>query len=393
MRDFEPMKMKQVKFTGIRRVLEQANRMESEGKSVIHFEVGQPDFVTPGYIVKAAQKALDEGQTSYTSNYGTMSLRKAISDKLKKVNGLEVDPNTEIMVTVGGEEAMAAAILALVDTGDEVLLSDPGYSPYASMVKIANAVPVYVPLLEDDNYNYDFEALEKSITGKSRVLVLCTPANPTGTMMNREGLLRLAEICERHDLVVISDEAYEQVVYDGNEHISFATLPGMKGRTITIQSFSKSYSMCGWRLGYLVACKELIQIVVRAHQNIILSACNFAQAAGIAALTGPQDDMADMLSEFDRRRVFMYDGFVELGIPCNKPQAAFYLFPNVSQFGMDGSQFAERLLDEYAVATVPGVEFGENGRNNIRISYATSLENCREGMKRISEFVLALRAG
>lgn len=392
MRDYEPKKMKQVQFTGIRRVLEKATRMEAEGRSVVHFEVGQPDFTTPKYIVEAAKKALDAGQTSYTSNYGTLPFRKAIGDKLKKVNGLEVDPATEIMVTVGGEEAMAAAVLGLVDAGDEVLVSDPGYSPYASMIKIANAVPVYVPLLENDNYNYDLDALEKRITDRSRLLILCTPGNPTGTMMNREKLLKLAAICERHDLLVISDEAYEQVLYDGNEHISFATLPGMRDRTITIQSFSKSYSMCGWRLGYIVACKALIQIVVRAHQNIVLSAGNFVQAAGLAALTGPQDDQAAMLQEFDRRRVFMYEGFVKLDIPCNKPQAAFYLFPNIGQFGMDGSAFAERLLEEHGVAVVPGIEFGENGRNNLRISYATSMDNCREGMRRISEFVSALRA-
>ena len=392
MRDYEPQKMKQVKFTGIRRVLEKANAMEAAGRPVIHFEVGQPDFVTPKYIIKAAQAALEAGQTSYTSNYGTLPFRRAIADKLKRQNGLEVDPATEIMVTVGGEEAMAAAVLALLDAGDEVLLSDPGYSPYASMVKIANAVPVYVPLLEADNFNYDLAALEKKITGRSRLLILCSPANPTGTMMDRAGLLKLAEICQKHDLLVIADEAYEMVVYDDNEHISFAGLPGMRERTVTIQSFSKSYSMCGWRLGYIAAVKELLQIIVRAHQNMVLSACNFAQAAGLAALTGPQDDYRAMLAEFDRRRTLMYEGFVELGIPCNKPQAAFYLFPNVSQFGLNGSEFAGRLLDEHGVAAVPGVEFGPNGRDNIRISYATSLENCREGMRRIGEFVARLRA-
>ncbi len=391
MRDFEPKKMKQVYFTGIRRVLEKANQMQAEGRSVIHFEAGQPDFDSPAHIKEAAKEALDAGKTKYTSNYGTIELRKAIAEKLEKQNNLQVDPASEIMVTVGGEEAMAAAVLALVDAGDEVLITDPGYSPYSSMIKIANAVPVSVPLKEENNFNFDLEALEAAITEKTKLLMLCTPANPTGTMMDRENLLKLAAICEKHDLIVVSDEAYEQVVYDNNVHTSFASLPGMKDRTVTIQSFSKSYSMCGWRIGYIVASKELIQILVRAHQNMVLSANSFAQEAARAALTGPQTALDEMLKEFDKRRTVMYESFCKLGIPCNKPQAAFYLFPNVSVLGMDGKEFAERLLDEYGVACVPGIEFGENGKNNVRISYATSLENCVEGMRRIEEFVKKIR--
>ena len=391
MRDFEPAKMKKVYFTGIRRVLEKANQMEAQGKKIVHFEIGQPDFDTPAHIKEAAKAALDAGKTRYTSNYGTVELRQAIADKLKTMNGLEVDPAKEIMVTVGGEEAMAAAVLSLVDAGDEVLITDPGYSPYASMIKIANAVPVSVPLDEANNFNFDLDALERAITERTKLLILCTPSNPTGTMMDRESLEKLAAICVRHDLAVIADEAYEQVLYDGNVHVSVATLPGMRERTVTIQSFSKSHSMCGWRIGYIVACPELMRIIIRSHQNIVLSANSFAQEAAVAALRGPRDGLDYMLGEFDKRRMLIYNTLQRLGIPCNKPQAAFYVFPNVSQFGMDGAEFAGRFLEEYGVACVPGGEFGEHGRNNIRISYATSLENCEEGMKRLEQFVTKLR--
>lgn len=392
MKDYEPKKMKQVHFTGIRRVLEMANKMEAEGRKIIHFESGQPDFSTPNFIKEAAIAALEQNKTNYTSNYGTVELRKAIAKKLDEDNGLKVDPMTEIMVTVGGEEAMAAAILALIDIGDEVLVSDPGYSPYESMVKIANGVPVKVPLSEENGFNYDLKELENRITDKTKLLIFCTPGNPTGTMMDKENLLKLAEICKKHDLLVISDEAYEQVVYDNNVHTSFATLPDMRDRTITIHSFSKSYSMCGWRIGYLVACADLMRILVRTHQNMVLSACNFAQSAATAALEGPKDEQKAMVKEFDKRRILMYEGFRELGFTCIKPQAAFYIFPNIGTLGMDGREFSDRLLEEYGVAVVPGGEFGEVGINNIRISYATSYDNCVEGMRRIREFVEKVRA-
>lgn len=392
MRDYEPNKMKKVYFTGIRRVLEKVLQMEAEGKSVISFASGQPDFATPQFIKDAAIKALQEDKTNYTSNYGTVEVRKAIAKKLEEDNHLKVDPMKEIMVTVGGEEAMAATILALIDVGDEVLVSDPGYSPYESMIKIANGVPVRVPLDEKNGFNYNLDELEKKITDKTKMLIFCTPGNPTGTMMDYESLLKLAEICKKHDLLVISDEAYEQVVYDDNVHTSFASLPDMHDRTITIHSFSKSCSMCGWRIGYLVACPELMRILIRTHQNMVLSACNFAQSAATAALLGPKDEQKAMVKEFDKRRLLMYEGFKELGIDCIKPQAAFYIFPNVGSLGMTGREFADRLLDEYNVAVVPGGEFGGVGEYNVRISYATSYENCAEGMRRIKAFVEKVRA-
>ena len=391
MRDFEPKKMKAITFTGIRRVLEKATQMEAAGQSIVHFEIGQPDFVTPQYIRDAACASLQKGNTRYTSNYGTMALRKAIAEKLERENNIHADPDGEIMVTVGGEEAMAAAILALVDAGDEVILSDPGYSPYDSMVKIANAVPVYVPLREDTNWSFDLEALERSITPRSTLLMLTSPSNPTGTMMDRESLERLAEICVKHDLVVIADEAYERVLYDGNIHVSIASLPGMWERTVTIQSFSKSYSMCGFRIGYIAACKNLMRILIRSHQKIVLCATSFAQDAALAALQGQSDEISHMLTEFDKRRVLIYDTCVRLQIPCNKPQAAFYVFPNVSCLGMDGDEFCNRFLDEYGVACVPGSEFGPHARNHVRISYATSLEQCQEGMERLTRFVQKCR--
>lgn len=393
MRDFEPAKMKRVPFTGIRRVLEKANKLEAEGRKIVHFEVGQPDFDTPANIKEAAKKALDQGVTSYSSNYGDIRLRRAIAEKLERMNHLNVDPTKEIMVTCGGEEAVAAALFALLEKGDEVLIADPSYIPYSSLTKIAEAEPVYVPLDEKNGYCFDLEKLEAAITNKTKLLILCTPGNPTGTMMDEESLRRLAEICCRHDILVLADEAYEQVLYDGNKHISIASLPGMWERTITVQSFSKTYSMCGWRIGYLVAPAELMRIVVRAHQTVAMNACSFGQLGALEALTGPQDSLYAMLAEFDRRRLLLYNGLKELGIPCSRPQAAFYLFPDIGEFGMDSFTFAEFLLDKYGVATVPGVEFGKNGENHLRISYATSFEDCQMGLHRIAQCVSDLRKG
>lgn len=393
MRDFEPAKMKRVPFTGIRRVLEKANKLEAEGRKIVHFEVGQPDFDTPVNIKEAAKKALDQGVTAYSSNYGDIRLRRAIAEKLERMNHLNVDPTKEIMVTCGGEEAVAAALFALLEKGDEVLIADPSYIPYSSLTKIAEAEPVYVPLDEKNGYCFDLEKLEAAITNKTKLLILCTPGNPTGTMMDEESLRRLAEICCRHDILVLADEAYEQVLYDGNKHISMASLPGMWERTITVQSFSKTYSMCGWRIGYLVAPAELMHIVVRAHQTVAMNACSFGQLGALEALTGPQDSLYAMLAEFDRRRLLLYNGLKELGIPCSRPQAAFYLFPDIGEFGMDSFTFAELLLDKYGVATVPGVEFGKNGENHLRISYATSFEDCQMGLHRIAQCVSDLRKG
>lgn len=393
MRDFEPAKMKRVPFTGIRRVLEKANKLEAEGRKIVHFEVGQPDFDTPANIKEAAKKALDQGVTAYSSNYGDIRLRRAIAEKLERMNHLNVDPTKEIMVTCGGEEAVAAALFALLEKGDEVLIADPSYIPYSSLTKIAEAEPVYVPLDEKNGYCFDLEKLEAAVTNKTKLLILCTPGNPTGTMMDEESLRKLAEICCRHDILVLADEAYEQVLYDGNKHISMASLPGMWERTITVQSFSKTYSMCGWRIGYLVAPAELMRIVVRAHQTVAMNACSFGQLGALEALTGPQDSLYAMLAEFDRRRLLLYNGLKELGIPCSRPQAAFYLFPDIGEFGMDSFTFAEFLLDKYGVATVPGVEFGKNGENHLRISYATSFEDCQMGLHRIAQCVSDLRKG
>jgi aminotransferase len=297
------------------------------------------------------------------------------------------------MVTIGGEEAVAASIFAMLDAGDEVLIGQPCYIPYVSLVRLACAQPVLVPLLEEDGYNFDLDALEKAVTPKTRMLILNTPGNPTGTIMDREHLIKLAAFCEKRDLLVVADEAYEQVLYDGNQHITFAALPGMWERTITAQSFSKTYSMCGWRIGYAVAPAALLRVVVRAHMNMVMSSNTFSQYGALEALTGPQDSLYAMLAQFDRRRTAMYEALTGMGIPCNKPQGAFYLFPNISQFGMDSFAFAEHLLENYGVATVPGVEFGPLGEGHLRISYATSFEDCMAGVEAIRRMAEDLRAG
>ena len=389
---YEPEKMKKIPFTGIRRVLERANQLAGEGRKIVHFEIGQPDFDTPANIKEAAKKALDDRLTSYSSNFGIPQLRKAIAAKLSRQNDLTVNADTDIMVTVGGEEAVAASVFALLDADDEVLIAQPCYFPYVSLVRLACAKPVMVPLVEEDGYNYDFDALEKAVTSKTRMLILNSPGNPTGSLMDREHLTTLAAFCEKHDLLVVADEAYEQVLYDGNRHITFASLPGMWERTVTVQSFSKAYSMCGWRIGYIAATRELLRVIVRAHMNIVMSANTFSQYGALEALTGPQDSLRAMLAQFNKRRIALYDALTGIGIPCSKPQAAFYLFPNISQFGMDSFAFAEHLLEHYGVATVPGVEFGQLGEGHIRISYATSFEDCMAGADAIRRMAEALRA-
>jgi aspartate/methionine/tyrosine aminotransferase len=391
MRDFEPNKMKQIPFTGIRRVLEKATKLENEGRKIVHFEVGLPDFDTPPHICKAAKDALDQGMTRYTSNYGLPKLRQAIAAKLKRDNGLEVDPMSELIVTSGGQEAVAAAILALLDAGDEVLLADPGYAPYTSLVRAANALPLFIPLKENENFTFDLDYMEKAVGPKTKMLILCNPSNPTGTLMDKDTLLKLAEFAEKHDLLVISDEAYEKIIYDNISFTSFATLPEMRKRTITIHTISKSYAMCGWRVGYIAAPVEISKVIIRIHMNLVLSTSAFAQCGAIAALEGSQDDLKHMVEKFDERRRFMTNEFEKLAIPLNRPQAAFYLFPNITQFGMDSFSFAEYVLDKHGVAFVPGVEFGARGEGFVRISYATSLENCRLGIERFSQAVKELR--
>lgn len=391
-RDYEPQKMKRIAFAGIGRVTEKVNQMAAAGKTVVRFQLGQPDFDTPVNIKEAAKRSLDEGNTSYTSNYGMRALRQAIADKLERMNGLKVDPNSNIMVTCGAQEALAAVISAFIEKDDEVLIGDPSYLLYANLVKLNQGIPVFVPLLEEKNFAFDMSYLEHAVSDRTRLLILNTPGNPTGTLMSRKDLEELADFCEKHDLLVIADEAYEQVLYDGQEHISFATLPGMFDRTVTLQSFSKTYSMCGWRIGYAVAPKELMRVIIRAHHPIVMSANSFAQAGAIEALTGPQDSVRNMVKEFDRRRKLVYEGLKEAGIPCAYPQAAFYLFPDISQFGMSCFEFADYLLDNYGVATVPGVEFGSMGEGHVRISYVTSYEACAEGVKRIKQCAEDLRA-
>lgn len=387
---WEPEKMRHVVFSGIRASKERASKLEQQGIRVIHFDIGQPDFDTPSHIREAAKKALDDGQTGYTSNWGILPLRKAIAEKLNKENGLNMDAEN-IIVACGGQEALGAAMMALLDVGDEVLIPSPSYIAYENQARLANAVPVLVPLREEDNYNFDMEQLEKSITEKTKMLVFCNPGNPTGTIMDRKNLEKLAEICIRHNLLVVSDEAYEKIVYDDAECISLASLPGMAERTIVVQSFSKSDSMCGWRVAYLAAPKELANIIIRAHIYMTTHANSIAQYAALAALTGPVDEREAMLTEFDRRRKYLVEKLTELRIPFNIPQGAFYMFPNVGEFGMDGREFSYRLLDEAYVAVVPGDVFGECAKNNIRLSYATSMEECIEGMGRFQKFVEKLR--
>ncbi len=379
--------------SGIRKVNEKALAMERAGETVIHFEIGRPDFDTPQYIKKACMDSLERGEVFYTSNFGDMKLRETIAEYLELHNHISYKAE-EVLVTVGLSEAVYAVLCALLDEGDEILVPDPVWINYLNVPRLLGAVPISYDLLEENGYQPDLKQLEALITDKTRVIVINTPGNPTGSILSRETLESIAELAKKYDLAVISDEVYERLLYDDAEHISIASLPDMKERTVTFNGFSKAYSMTGWRLGYVAAPKELIAELNKVHQHMTICAPSFVQKAGIVALRDETTEVADMVKEYQRRRDYAVEAINSTpGIHCLSPKGAFYIFINVKELGMPEGEVAEYLLEHQKIALVPGNVFGKNGTGYLRMSFANSYENIVEGCRRLKEGIAELKKG
>ena len=373
--------MEAIPFSGIRKVFEEVIRLEKAGEKIIHLNIGRPDFDTPNHVKAAAKKALDEGKVHYASNYGIIELREAIAEKTERENGISYDPASEIVVTAGANEGVLLAAMGLLNPGDEVLIPDPVWLHYFYCAQMAGAVPISVPTREENGFVPSIEDFKALLTEKTKMIVLTSPNNPTGAVAGAESLEKLAQLAKEKDLFIVSDEIYEAMVYDGNRHISIASLPGMKERTIIVNGFSKRYSMTGWRLGWVAADKALVSAMIRIHQYTTVCVTTFAQYGACEALTGPQEEIDNMIAEFDRRRVLVYNALSDMpGIKVLKPQGAFYIFPNITGTGKTSEELTQYLLEEAKIAVVPGSVFGNYGEGYIRISYANSYENLEIAM-------------
>jgi len=380
----ESIVAQRIPYSQIRVMFDAANTLEKQGKRIIHLEIGRPDFDTPEHIVEAAVEALRSGKHHYSPNAGILELRQAISDKFISEYGLEYDPETEVVVTNGVAEGIYVTIHALLNAGDQILIPDPRWINY-DVDAITNFVdPVDYTLFGDKSFQPVPEEMEEKITRRTRMILVASPSNPTGSVAGRDVLEKIAELANKHDLLVLSDEIYEKIVYPPAEHISIATFPGMRERTILLNGFSKFFSMTGWRLGYVLGPRELVNPILRYHQYMITSTNTFAQWGAVTALREDQEPSRLMVKEFQERRDYMVDAINQIpGIQCAKPDGAFYLFPSVKETGMDGFRMAEMLLEKAGVATVAGECFGKNGAGHIRISYSNSMENLREAVKKI----------
>lgn len=384
-------RMEALPFSGIRVMMERANQMQKEGQDVIHMEIGRPDFDTPELIKAAATQGLKEGHVFYTSNYGTPALRKAIAEKLTKENHINYTAD-EVIVTIGVTEATYAAIAAFLNPGEEVLVPDPVWLNYIHVPNFFGAKPISYTLREDNDYQIDLEEIEKLITPKTKMMVINSPGNPTGVVQSQETLEKLAEIAKKHDLIIISDEIYEKIIYGEAKHISIASLPGMKERTITLNGFSKCYSMTGWRLGYIAAPVDFIKVLVRAHMYLCTCASSFVQDAGVVALQQGEPEVQKMVAEYKRRRDYAVKAINAIdGVSCKTPGGAFYIFMNVKALGKTSAEIANYLLEEAKLATVPGSSFGKSGEGYIRLSYACSYERIVEGMARMKKAIAKLQ--
>ena len=378
-------RMEKLPFSEIRVMMERANRMQKEGQDVIHMEIGRPDFDTPAVIKQAAYDSLAAGHVFYTSNYGTPELRAAIAARLRRETNVDYTPE-QTLVTLGVGEGTYAAIAAFTNPGDEILVPNPVWLNYIHVPNFFGAVPVTYSLHEENGYQIDPAEIEHKITKKTRMLVINSPGNPTGSVQSRATLEKLAEIAKEHNLIVLSDEIYEKLVYGGAEHVSIASLPGMKERTITLNGFSKCYSMTGWRLGYAAAPVHFIQAMVRVHHYVNTCAASFVQDAGVVALEKGEPYVQEMVREYDRRRQYAVRALNEIdGIRCVNPEGAFYIFVNIKEFGKTSAEMADYILDEAKVASVPGSAFGAEGEGYIRISYACAYDRIVEGIRRIKE--------
>lgn len=374
-------KIMEIEPSGIRRFFDVANTMEN----VISLGVGEPDFDTPWHIREEGIYSLEKGRTYYTSNAGLLPLRQEISRYLGERFHLPYSAD-EILVTVGGSEAIDIGFRAMLDPGDEVIIPEPCFVSYLPCVKMAGGVPVQIALEEKDQFKLTGRKLKEAITDKTKIIVLPFPNNPTGAIMTAEELQVIADIVKEHDLFVMSDEIYSELSYQG-EHVSIASIPGMAERTIVINGFSKSFAMTGWRLGYAAGPAEVIKQMIKVHQYIIMSSPTTSQYAAIEALRNGMEDVERMRESYNQRRRFLVKELNDMGIPCFEPYGAFYVFPNISRFGMTSEEFATRLLQEQKVAVVPGDAFGKCGEGFLRISYAYSIENLKMALEKIQKFI------
>lgn len=353
---------------------------------VISLGIGEPDFVTPEPILEAGVSSLRAGHTHYTSNTGTIELRTAVSKQLQKLYNVEYDPALEILITVGVSEAMYLALTAILNPGDEVIVPQPCFVAYTAEVALAGGTPVPIATRVENNFQVTAEEIEAAITRRTKALLIGYPNNPTGAVLERETLEAIARVAQKHDILVISDEIYDRLVY-GIEHVCFASLPGMWERTILLGGFSKAYAMTGWRLGYAAAPPELLGAMNKIHQYTIMSAPTTAQEAALTALAHGEESVEEMRQRYDRRRRLIVDGLNSIGLKCFEPRGAFYAFPSVRGSGMDDAEFAERLLDEERVAVIPGRAFGIGGAGYVRCSYATAYEKIEKALERMANFV------
>ena len=373
------------------KVLAQAQALEAKGMDVVHLEIGEPDFITPKNVCDAATKALGEGYTHYCNSQGIAPLRAEIAKEMEKTRGVSVDPE-RVIVTPGAKPIVFYSILALLEKGDEAIYPDPLYPIYESMINFTGAKAVPIPLREELDFRFDVDELKSKVTPRTKLIIVNSPHNPTGGMLEKDDIRFIADIAREYNITVLSDEVYEDIIYEG-EHYSIASLPSMLDRTILLSGFSKTYAMTGWRLGYAVMPPELIEPVVRLIVNSVSCTPPFIQHAGIEALNGPQDSVSKMVSEFKKRRDLIVEGLNQIpGISCLRPKGAFYVFPNIKKLGVDCERLADYLLNEAGVATLPGTHFGKYGKGHLRLSYATSLENIKKALERISTIVAKIAA-
>ncbi|MFH1154319.1 MAG: pyridoxal phosphate-dependent aminotransferase [Pseudomonadota bacterium] len=375
-----------VSWSGIRVMFAMAERIDD----IVNLGIGQPDFDTPEHIRDAAKLGLDQGYTRYPPASGFMDLRETVAEKLERENKIKADPESEIFISVGAMQGIFNVMLHLVNPGDEVMVIDPGYD-YYSQIQLFGGTPIRVPVNEKNHFKLDPADVEKAISSKTKAIILNTPSNPTGAIFDRDILGGIAALCKKHNIIVISDEPYEHILFDDNEHVSIGSLQGMKDLTISIYTLSKSYAMTGWRVGYVTGHRAIISQMEKLMEHMVSGVTAVAQRAAKSAIEGPQDCVARMVERYAARRNLITSGLNSIpGISCIKPESTFYAFPNISSFGMSSWDFAKYMATQHKVAVVPGSIFGKNGEGFVRISFATSSENLERGLKRIAKGVSTL---
>lgn len=382
MRSFVSQSVKNLRPSGIRRYFDIAATMDD----VVTLGIGEPDFATPTHIAAKGIECVQTGQTAYTSNSGTVELRRAVSQYIERLYGLHYHPDNQILVTVGVSEAMWLAMKTILNPGDEVLIIEPSFVANAAAVEMAGGVPVPVDTFVEDEFQVTGASLEAKVTARTKAIFISYPNNPTGAILRREHMQEVAAVAEKYDLIVISDEIYERLVY-GVQHTNFATLPGMAERTILMSGMSKSFAMTGWRIGYVAAPLEIMEGMRKLHQYLIMSAPTMGQWAAVEALQNGEEAVQAMHAEYDRRRRLIVDGFNQIGMTCFEPRGAFYAFPSVAATGMNEVEFCDRLLQEDRVAVIPGSAFGRSGTGFVRACYATSYENIEKALERMARFM------